>query len=285
MPALSIFSGAGANYARQYNLWATAPGGRMLCWDGSANTQGAPAGTWMSADVTAISMGGDHLCVLTSGGIAQCWGDNPLGQLGDGTYDERPRSTPLPCVGLPPGLAEIAAGGSHTCALTATGEAMCWGSNFAGQLGDGTTTKRPTPVTATMSSGAAPIPVAVFEFYNPSLDHYFITWMPNEIAILDAGTPIKGWVRTGYSFKAYTTPQADTSPVCRYYIPPGARRLAFLRARHGRMQRDRAEEPDLRLGRPRLHADVPARGGGMSGQHDAGVSGPSAIVSMPTTAT
>ena len=61
----------------------------------------------------------------------------------------------------------------------------------------------------------------VVEFYSASLDHYFITWMPNEIAILDAGTQIRGWARTGYSFKTYTTPQAGTSPVCRYYIPPG----------------------------------------------------------------
>ena len=221
VPALSISAGAAANYTRQYNLCAIAPGGRMLCWGGSANTQGAPAGTWMPADVTAVSMGGDHLCVLTSGGIAQCWGDNTLGQLGDGTYDERPRSTPAPCVGLPPGLAEIAAGGAHTCALTATGEAMCWGANYAGQLGDGTKINRPIPVTASGLSGAVANPTTVFEFYHPSLDHYFITWLPSEIAILDSGMPGNGWIRTGYAFNAYTSAQADTSPVCRYYIPPG----------------------------------------------------------------
>ena len=61
----------------------------------------------------------------------------------------------------------------------------------------------------------------VVEYHHAGFDHYFITWMPNEIAILDAGTQIKGWVRTGYSFKTYTTAQAGTSPVCRYYIPPG----------------------------------------------------------------
>ena len=61
----------------------------------------------------------------------------------------------------------------------------------------------------------------VVEFYNASLDHYFITWIANEIAILDAGTQIKGWLRTGYSFKTYATAQAGTSPVCRFYIPPG----------------------------------------------------------------
>lgn len=63
--------------------------------------------------------------------------------------------------------------------------------------------------------------VDVVEFYNAVLDHYFITWMPDEIANLDAGrTPTK-WNRTGYSFKAYTYAQAGTSPVCRFYIPPG----------------------------------------------------------------
>ena len=62
--------------------------------------------------------------------------------------------------------------------------------------------------------------VPVVEFYNSALDHYFITWVPDEIAKLDAGTVIKGWTRTGQSFKTYTTAQAGTSPVCRYYIPP-----------------------------------------------------------------
>jgi CSLREA domain-containing protein len=64
-------------------------------------------------------------------------------------------------------------------------------------------------------------PVTVVEFYNSALDHYFITWIAAEIEKLDAGTVIKGWVRTGKSLKTYTSAQAGTSPVCRYYIPPG----------------------------------------------------------------
>jgi len=60
----------------------------------------------------------------------------------------------------------------------------------------------------------------VVEYYHAGFDHYFITWMPGEIAKLDAGVEIRGWARTGYSFKTYTTAQVGTSPVCRYYIPP-----------------------------------------------------------------
>jgi hypothetical protein len=68
--------------------------------------------------------------------------------------------------------------------------------------------------------GGAVIPVDVVEYYNASLDHYFITWLAAEQAALDAGkTPTK-WLRTGYSFHAYAAPQSGTSPVCRYYLPP-----------------------------------------------------------------
>ena len=60
----------------------------------------------------------------------------------------------------------------------------------------------------------------VVEFYNASLDHYFITWLGAEIAALDDGTAIKGWKRTGKAFSTFTEPRADTSPICRFYIPP-----------------------------------------------------------------
>ncbi len=63
-------------------------------------------------------------------------------------------------------------------------------------------------------------PVSVVEFYNAALDHYFITYVVDEIAKLDNGT-FKGWARTGLSFKAYATAQSGTSAVCRIYIPPG----------------------------------------------------------------
>ncbi len=64
------------------------------------------------------------------------------------------------------------------------------------------------------------LPVLVIEYYNGGLDHYFITGDAGEAAILDAGTSIKGWKRTGYTINAYRSSQAGMSPACRFYIPP-----------------------------------------------------------------
>ncbi|MFO1314467.1 MAG: hypothetical protein U1F58_02595 [Burkholderiales bacterium] len=71
------------------------------------------------------------------------------------------------------------------------------------------------------SVAAGPPVVVVVEYYNAALDHYFVTHIAGEIAILDAGVTIKGWTRTGQSFAVYAAAGAGTSPVCRYYIPPG----------------------------------------------------------------
>ena len=59
----------------------------------------------------------------------------------------------------------------------------------------------------------------VVEYYNATLDHYFITASGSDIAALDAHL-FAGWTRTGEKFFANLGPVAGTSPVCRYYIPP-----------------------------------------------------------------
>jgi hypothetical protein len=71
---------------------------------------------------------------------------------------------------------------------------------------------------AGQSSPAATIQAV--EYYNAGLDHYFITWVANEIAILDAGIKSHGWTRTGQHFTTYPSIQPGASPLCRYYIPP-----------------------------------------------------------------
>jgi hypothetical protein len=78
----------------------------------------------------------------------------------------------------------------------------------------------PKPAYYAMLDLLASTPVDVAEFYNASLDHYFVTRVRDEIEKLDAGTAIKGWARTGKTFKTFIAPQPGSSSICRYYIPP-----------------------------------------------------------------
>jgi serine protease len=61
----------------------------------------------------------------------------------------------------------------------------------------------------------------IVEYYAASLDHYFMTGLPFEQAVLDAGTPIAGWTRTGRSFPAYADVGFGLSTVCRFFGTPG----------------------------------------------------------------
>jgi alpha-tubulin suppressor-like RCC1 family protein len=110
-------------------------------------------------DAIALSAGGDHTCVLRSDGTVLCWGDT----VGDGAMIASVPSIRLNAIATPvavPGLVDaiaIAAGGSFTCALRSDGTVVCWGNNTDGQLGDGTTTSRPTARPVTGLSGVVAI--------------------------------------------------------------------------------------------------------------------------------
>lgn len=84
--------------------------------------------------LASVSAGGRHSCGVTTSGAAYCWGENVLGQLGNGTYASS--ATPVPVAG---GLtfATVSAGAAHTCGVTTSGAAYCWGWGFDGQLGAG----------------------------------------------------------------------------------------------------------------------------------------------------
>ncbi len=77
-------------------------------------------------------------------------------------------------------------------------------------------------------SNAMAANVVVVEYYNASQDHYFISSLQADITALDTGK-FAGWVRTGNVFGAYSTANAGSSPVCRFYIPPALGDSHFYR--------------------------------------------------------
>jgi alpha-tubulin suppressor-like RCC1 family protein len=114
-------------------------------------------------DVVAVAAGGNHTVALRSNGTVWTWGNNSSGQLGDGTTTPRSRPVqvcafgqPAPCSLFMNGVTAIAAGNSHSVALRTDGTVWTWGSNIFGQLGDGTTTNRTTPVRVCATGRTAP---------------------------------------------------------------------------------------------------------------------------------
>jgi alpha-tubulin suppressor-like RCC1 family protein len=89
--------------------------------------------------LNTITLGEGFTCGLTDEGAAYCWGDNRAGQLGRDTTVSS-STTPIPVDGGRTFVA-IAAGDIHTCALTNSGAAYCWGSNLVGQVGSGDTAR------------------------------------------------------------------------------------------------------------------------------------------------
>jgi alpha-tubulin suppressor-like RCC1 family protein len=96
------------------------------------------------AGAIAVTAGDFHTCALRTDGTVWCWGSDQVSNYG---------SLPVQ-VTLPTSAVAISAGDTHTCAALADGHAWCWGQNSFGELGDGTTTSRTTPVAVTDPSGA-----------------------------------------------------------------------------------------------------------------------------------
>jgi len=97
----------------------------------------------LTAGVTSLGVGYYHTCAVVLGGV-RCWGSNGYGQLGDGTTSTR--SSPVQVAGLTTGVVQVVSGVYHSCALLETGAVQCWGRNNNGNLGDGSTLNRSTPV-------------------------------------------------------------------------------------------------------------------------------------------
>jgi hypothetical protein len=122
-------------------------GGGVECWGSNGQGQlgiGSKADSALpepvsgiSSGATAVSVGSGYACAIVNGGV-QCWGANGF------TASTLPQAVP----GLASGATALSVGGPSlaSCAVV-NGGVRCWGDNAYGELGDGTTTSSPTPVT------------------------------------------------------------------------------------------------------------------------------------------
>lgn len=107
---------------------------------GNAADQAVPAEVHGGHTVLTLSAGRDHSCLVAHTQIAYCWGRGGGGQLGIGVWGlgvERDRPT---ATSGGHAFTAISAGrNDHTCGITISGAAYCWGTGTYGQLGNGLT--------------------------------------------------------------------------------------------------------------------------------------------------
>ena len=155
-------SGIAVLSAGGYTTCALTTSGDAKCWganefgqlgNGSNIDSNIPINVnGLGAGVLSIAPSAWHTCGVVASGAVKCWGSNSSGELGIGTGADS--NEPLDVSGLDGGVAAIATGDRHSCALLTSGKAKCWGANGAGQLGNGTHADSNVPVNVSQPQAA-----------------------------------------------------------------------------------------------------------------------------------
>ena len=119
---------------------------------------------------------------------------------------------------------------------------------------------------------AGPPIIPPIEFYNAALDHYFFTYIASEVAILDAGIAIGAGCAPANRSTCIQLCRPIRRQFCRFYIPPDKGDSHFFGRGHRRVQCHRPAKSELHPRGSGIPVHVPAGGGGVSGQHDRGLS-------------
>ncbi len=112
---------------------------------GTTGTQLTPVAAQPDSRWQSLFAGANHTAGLLMDGTLRTWGRNSESQLGDGSATDR-----LHPVAILPGMIwqglSTGSGGNHTAALEMDGALWIWGNNSFGQIGDGTTSLRSSPM-------------------------------------------------------------------------------------------------------------------------------------------
>jgi alpha-tubulin suppressor-like RCC1 family protein len=144
-PGADVGGGFAAVSAGDTHTCALTTAGGVRCWGHNADGElgighydivSSPPTTDVLTGVKQVVASNVFTCALTTGGGVRCWGYNSHGEIGDDTVLAVDRLSPA-AVDILGGVASLAAGTAHVCAVMATGGVRCWGGNDNGQLGDG----------------------------------------------------------------------------------------------------------------------------------------------------
>ncbi len=155
-----VAAGRGHSLALKFDgtVWAWGLNGQGQLGDGTTTNRLTPVQVSGLSNIVDVAAGGFHSLALKRDGTVVAWGQNDSGQLGDGTTMNR--LTPVQvsfaltqtCISPSPLTPHLAAGDLHSLLITSDGTVWAWGQNAFGQLGDGTTTNRLSPVVVTTVS-------------------------------------------------------------------------------------------------------------------------------------
>jgi alpha-tubulin suppressor-like RCC1 family protein len=141
----AVIGGHTAAIRANGTAWAWGFNGNGELGNGTISSYSSPVSVVGGfTDWVQIAAGGFHTVAIRANGTAWAWGANSSGRLGDGTTTNK--SSPVSVVGGFTDWVQIAAGRAWTVAIRANGTAWAWGYNGSGQLGDGTTSSRLSPV-------------------------------------------------------------------------------------------------------------------------------------------
>ena len=177
--------------AQDGTVWAWGANNVGQLGDGTRSDRPAPVRVQGLSNVIAVKAGGSHTVALKNDGTVWTWGQSGSGQLGIGTTNPTyPTTLPIQVPGLS-GVIAIAAGFAHTVAVRQDGTVWAWGFNSFGQLGDGTTVNRPSPVQVVgLSNARAAAAASTAHTLVVKNDGTVWSWGANATGALGDGTTI-----------------------------------------------------------------------------------------------
>ena len=184
--------------AGAYDSAAISPDGRVYTWGSENNnftdystSKLAPAlakdpnGSGQGLHADQVSLGWSFVMAMDADGNVYTWGYDNYGQLGNGTatgehstiYAADPARVPDPKDTSKTFKAtQISAGANHAMAISQDGILWTWGYNYRGQLGDGTTTNRPSPTQIGKPTKARVTQISAGAYHSLAVDQSGTAW-------------------------------------------------------------------------------------------------------------